>query len=182
MERSTLSHKLLMLYSGMVRLVMTPALDEVPLFRRLRGFLYGRGAASCGPNFQVSSNAVLWGLEHLHVGRDVYVGPGVVVICLDRVSIGDGVLLGPNVVISNGNHVFREGAYRVAENVAAPVVIGPGSWIGAGAVLLAGITIGRGVLVAANAAVTKDAEDFQVIGGVPARPIGAARPQVVEPR
>lgn len=158
-----------MLYSGLVRLGLSPALDEIPALRRLRGWCYGRVMPRCGRNFQVSSDAILWGLEHLHVGHDVYVGPGVVIICLDRVTIGDGVLFGPYAVVSNGNHRFRDGAYQVGENDAAPVGIGAGSWIGANATVLAGVTIGRGVLVAANSAVTQDVEDDDVVGGVPAR-------------
>jgi acetyltransferase-like isoleucine patch superfamily enzyme len=162
-------HKLLMFYSGLVRLALKLALDEIPSLRRLRGFCYGLAMPACGANLQVSSDAILWGLEHLHVGENVYVGPGVVVICLDNVSIGDGVLFGPHVVVSNGNHRFRNGAYQFAENTTAPIAIGAGSWIGANATILSGVTIGKGVLVAANSTVTHDVDDYDVVGGVPAR-------------
>lgn len=164
-----------MLYSGFVRLASCLAFDEVPTFRRLRGFCYGLAMPRCGSNFQVSSTTILWGLEHLHVGDNVYLGPGVVIICLDRVSIGDGVLFGPGVVVSNGNHAFRDGAYQFGENIARPVKIGAGSWIGANATLLAGVSIGRGVLVGANSAVTRDVEDGDVVGGVPARSLRVTR-------
>src|SRR5687767_7824710 len=169
MRSPRFKHRVLMLYSGLVRLGLKLALDEVPPLRRLRGWCYGRAMPSCGRNFQVSSDAILWGLEHLHVGHDVYVGPGVVMICLDRVTIGDGVLFGPSAVVSNGNHRFRDGVYQVAENETAPIGIGTGSWIGANATILAGVTIGRGVLVAANSAVTQDVQDHEIVGGVPAK-------------
>ena len=160
---------MLMLYSGLVRVGCALALDEVPFLRRMRGFLYGLAMPRCGPNFQVSSNVILWGLEHLSVGRDVYVGPGVVIICLDTVTIGDGVLFGPGVVVTNGNHRFRDGAYRMAENLAKPISIDDGSWIGANVTLTAGARIGKGALVAANSVVSRDVDDYDVVGGVPAR-------------
>jgi maltose O-acetyltransferase len=171
-SESRLRHRLLMLFSGCVRLATKPALDEVPLFRRMRGALYARGMPACGRNFQVSSDAILWGLEHLHVGNDVYVGPRVTIICLERVEIGDGVLMAPHVVITNGNHVYRDGRYRVEENEAKPVSIGAGSWIGANVTILAGVRIGRGALVAANAVVTGDVPDYEIVGGVPAKSLG----------
>ena len=163
-----------MLYSGLVRLAFKLALDEVPFLRRLRGFCYGLAMGACGSNFQVSSDAILWGLEHMRIGNGVYVGPGAIFICLDAVTIGDGVLIGPHVVIANGNHRYRDGAYQVAENEAAPITIGAGSWIGANATVLAGVTIGKGALVAANSTVTRDVEDRDSVGGVPARSLRQA--------
>lgn len=162
-----------MLYSGMVRLLLSIALDEIPFLRKMRGSLYGLVMPRCGGNFQVSSNAIIWGLEHLHVGKNVYVGPGVVMICLDKVFIEDGVLIAPNVVITNGNHKFKDGAYCHSENTTEPISIGQGSWIGANVTVLAGAVIGKGVLVAANATVTKNVMDYDVVGGVPAKAFGA---------
>ncbi len=173
MKVSKFRHRLLMLYSGAVRLLTALALDEVPGFRRLRGFLYGRAMRSCGANFQVCSSCTLWGLEHMEVGKNVYLGPGVTIIALDTVKIGDGVLFGPYAVVSNADHVFRDGAYQHAENLAHPVSIGRGSWIGANSTVVGSSeSIGQGVLVAANAVVTRPVEDYCIVGGVPARPIG----------
>src|SRR5262245_45253152 len=169
MKSQRLKHRILMLYSGLVRLVLSPGLDEIPFLRALRGRLYALGMPKCGPNFQVSSNAILWGLEHLHVGSDVYIAPGVTLICLDQLTLGDRVLISPNVVITNGNHVFKDGGYAVSENVVKPVSIGDGSWIGSNSTIVAGVKIGKGVLVAANAAVIRDVPDYDVVGGVPAR-------------
>lgn len=168
MVSGKLRHVLFKIYTGFIRLAFVFLLDEIPLCRRLRGFLYGLVMGRRGKNFQVCSSAVLWGLERLYVGKDVYVGQSVVILCADRVEIGDGVLLGPHVVISNGNHRFIDGAYRL-ENTSAPVSIGAGSWIGAHATIVAGVHIGKGVLVAANACVTKSVDDYDVVGGVPAR-------------
>ena len=171
MTSNHLRHKALMLISGLIRLITRPLLDEVPALRRLRGALYAFTMAECGSNLQVSSDAILWGVEHMRFGRDVYVGPRVTIICLDSLTLGDGVLLGPNVVISNGNHVIRDGFFRVSENEARPISIGSGSWIGANVTVVAGVTIGRGVLVGANSVVTRVVQDFDRVGGIPARSI-----------
>jgi acetyltransferase-like isoleucine patch superfamily enzyme len=165
-------HKFLMLYSGVVRLLMFMALDEIAVLRRLRGFLYGLGMAKCGRNLQVSSSTILWGLERIDMGRDVYIGPNVTIICIDQLRIGNGVLIAPHVVITNGNHVFKEGAYSHTENSASPIVIGDGSWVGANATVVAGVTIGKGALIGAGSVVTKDVKDFERVGGVPARTLG----------
>jgi len=169
MKSAKIRHRILMLYSGIVRLLTRPALDEIPLLRRFRGALYAAAMSECGSNLQVSSDAILWGLEHMELGRDIYIGPRVSIICLDKLRIGDGVLLGPNVVISNGNHVREEGIYKIDKNESHPIAIGAGSWIGANAAILAGVTIGKGVLVAANAVVSRDVPDGDVVGGIPAR-------------
>lgn len=174
MSASRLKHRCLMLYSGAVRLCTALLPDEVPIFRVFRGFLYGLAMPRRGQRFEVSSGVIIWGLEYLHVGSHVYVGPGVKLICLDDVSIGNGVLIGPNVVVSNGNHVFREGAYQRAENVTAPVRIGDGSWVGANATIVAGTVLGCGVLACANSCVRGTVEDYAIVGGVPAKPIGFA--------
>ena len=165
-------HRFLMLYSGFVRLLMRLALDEIPILRNMRGCLYSFGMASCGSNFQPSSDVILWGLEHMRFGRNVYLGPGVVIICLDRLHVGRNVLLGPHVVVSNGNHVFRDGMYRVGENETSPIHIGDGSWVGANSTIVAGVRIGKGALIGANSVVTKDVADYEIVGGVPAKVIG----------
>lgn len=61
----------------------------------------------------------------------------------------------------------------------APIVIGEDVWIAAGAVVLKGTTIGRGAVVAANAVVTRDVADYEIVGGVPAKRIGERRRDAV---
>ena len=53
--------------------------------------------------------------------------------------------------------------------------IGWGSWIGAGAVVMPGVSVGRGAIVGANAVVTRDVDDFDIVGGIPAVVIGNRR-------
>lgn len=167
MAVSKTKHRLLMLYSGFVRLSTMLLIDEIPFFRKLRGFLYGLAMARAGRNLQVCSSAILWGLEHFELGNDIYVGPGAVIIGFAPVQIGHGVLIGPYAVISTGVHRFVDGAYRAAENIAWPVSIGDGSWIAAHATV--GVRIGKGALVTANARVSKAVKDFDIVGSAAAK-------------
>jgi acetyltransferase-like isoleucine patch superfamily enzyme len=90
------------------------------------------------------------------------------------VTIGNDCLIGPGVKIWSANHrvqdpdvlIFAQGYDH------APVVLEEDVWLGANAVVLPGVRIGRGAVVAAGAVVTKDVPPMTVVGGVPAKPIG----------
>ncbi len=89
------------------------------------------------------------------------------------VHIGRDCLLGPYVQIFSENHVFADASTPVIEQgeVAGAVVIGPDCWIGSGSIVLAGVTIGQGAVVAAGSVVTRDIAPGVVVAGVPAREI-----------
>lgn len=90
------------------------------------------------------------------------------------IVISDFVRVGPNCYITDHDHGFRRGEVVCRQPmVSAPVFIGRDVWIGAGAAVLKGVTIGEGAVVAAGAVVTKDVPAWAIMGGVPARQIGA---------
>lgn len=125
-------------------------------------------------------------------GRDVRVAPGAIVRIGDNqpgantfiglytyingdVRIGENVLIGPHCSITAGHHTFdAETQWFSARTPAAenPIAIGAGSWLASGCVVTAGVTIGRCNLICANAVVTRDTEDYAIMAGTPARPIG----------
>ncbi|GAA4174859.1 acyltransferase [Gryllotalpicola koreensis] len=90
------------------------------------------------------------------------------------IDIGDDCLLGPDVAVLSENHIADDldVPIRAQGEKRARVVIEDDVWLGAKAVVLAGVTIGRGAIVAAGAVVTKDVEAGAIVGGVPAREIG----------
>jgi maltose O-acetyltransferase len=101
--------------------------------------------------------------------------------CLDGrggLSIGDYVSISPGVWILTDSHDMHDPLFR---EVLAPVTIGNHAWIGSRALILPGVTVGEGAVVAAGAVVTSDVEPYTVVGGVPARPIGT-RNRNVKPR
>lgn len=86
------------------------------------------------------------------------------------VTIGNHVNLAQGITVTALNHNFDDTTKRIDEQGIAtkPVVISDDVWIGANAVILPGVTIGRHVVVAAGAVVTKDVPDNTIVGGVPA--------------
>lgn len=89
------------------------------------------------------------------------------------VCIGNNVNLAQGITVTALNHNFEDTTKRIDEQGIStkPVMIGDDVWIGANAVILPGVTIGRHVVVAAGAVVTKDVPDYSVVGGVPAKVI-----------
>ncbi|MFN2524376.1 MAG: DapH/DapD/GlmU-related protein [Mycobacteriales bacterium] len=105
------------------------------------------------------------GPGRIRIGNGVFINSGVVVYSEAAITIGDDVALANEVyVMDTGSHGI-EG--RNPEP--APVSIGDGTWVGARAIVLPGVTIGKRVVVAAGAVVTKDVPDEVLVAGNPAR-------------
>lgn len=103
------------------------------------------------------------------IGKNVFINAGCHFQDHGGVSIGDGCLIGHNVVFATLNHDFNP-ATRAAMTP-APIKLGKNVWIGSNAVILPGVSIGDGAIVAAGAVATKDVPANCVVGGVPARRI-----------
>jgi maltose O-acetyltransferase len=86
-----------------------------------------------------------------------------------RVTLGRGVGIGAQVSIITSNHDIGPSTQRNGRWYHLPVNIEDGCWIGARALILPGVTVGRGSIVAAGAVVTSDCEPNCIYGGVPAR-------------
>lgn len=90
------------------------------------------------------------------------------------VVVGDDSLIGPGVRLVSYQHCFAAGStVRSQPTDAKPIHIGSDVWIGANAVVLAGVTVGDGSVIAAGAVVTRDVVPGTVVAGVPARVIKA---------
>ncbi|QBX55869.1 acyltransferase [Nocardioides seonyuensis] len=105
------------------------------------------------------------------IGRRAAVGARNFIHGGGGVTIEEDVLLGPGVQIFSENHNFENPELPVIEQgeQPGPVLIGRGSWLGAGAIVVAGVTIGEGVVVAAGSVVTADVAPHTVVAGSPAR-------------
>lgn len=89
------------------------------------------------------------------------------------VIIEDLTLVGPYCSLTSNTHLFdTEIRSFTRKNKGAPIRVGRGSWLASGVTVTAGVTIGKGNLICANAVVTKDTEDFCIYGGTPARKLG----------
>lgn len=103
--------------------------------------------------------------NHCNINRDCFIQAA------GGVTVGDWVLIAPRVAIISQNHVFDgiDVPVSMAPDHRASVVIGDDAWIGMHAVILPGVRIGRGAVVAAGAVVNKDVEPFSIVAGVPAK-------------
>ncbi len=109
----------------------------------------------------------------LAIGDDVDLALGVVVTAGGGVSIGDRTLVGYRTQILSSNHVVPPRGVRIfgAGHERKPVVIGRDVWIGANVVVLPGVEIGEGAVVAASSVVTRSVPAYAIVAGNPARVI-----------
>lgn len=135
---------------------------------RLAGFDVARGA------FIMSNLRLVSGVEgfygKLHIGPGVVTGSRITLNLDAHVAIGKNVSLGPDVIIYTGSHPLGPGSQRrLSEIVAKPVSIEDGCWVGLAAIILPGVTIGHGSVVAAGAVVTQDVPPDSYVEGNPAQ-------------
>jgi tetrahydrodipicolinate N-acetyltransferase len=110
----------------------------------------------------------------LSIGHETNVnGLGTKILVADSVTIGAGCTFSWDVqILDNDFHTMTVGG--VQQPSAAPIVIGDRVWVGTRAIVLKGVTIGDGAIVAAGAIVTKDVPAGAVVAGIPAKAVGSA--------
>ena len=109
----------------------------------------------------------------IKIGQEVFIGYGVELDISDRLTMGNHVLIAPGCFITDHQHKY--GAHdliAVQGCESAPVIIEDDVWLGANAVVLQGIRVGKGAIVGANAVVMRDVAPMTIVTGAPARPIG----------
>lgn len=125
--------------------------------------------------------------DHTRIGEGVHIGAGVRIGANCKIQDGallyegchleDGVFIGPGVIVTNDRHpraVNPDGSLRTDEDwTLEGVVVETGASIGAGALILAGVRIGRWAVVGAGSLVTHDVAPHSLVLGVPARPVGS---------
>ena len=110
-----------------------------------------------------------FGGAHVHFGDNVYANFGLTMVDDTHIYVGDHTMFGPNVIVASAGHPvlpeLREKAYQFN----MPVHIGKNCWIGAGAVIVPGVTIGDNTVIGAGSVVTKDIPADVVAVGNPCR-------------
>lgn len=108
----------------------------------------------------------------LSIGDGTYIGRFVHINAWREVIIEKDVLIADRVFISDADHKFEDleiPISRQGDEYKGSVIIKSGSWLGIGAVILPGVTIGLNSVVGANSVVTKDVPDYTIVAGIPAR-------------
>ncbi|HET9345225.1 MAG TPA: acyltransferase [Candidatus Limnocylindrales bacterium] len=152
--------------------------------------------ADLEPNVRVGPGTSIWHRAQLRtgasvgaecvIGRDVFIDEGVSIgnrvkiqnaaLVYNGVTVEDGVFIGPGAILTNDRYpraITSTGDLARADDWAvSPITLRQGSSIGAGAVVVAGVEVGRFAMAGAGAVVTRDVTDFALVAGSPAHRIG----------
>lgn len=109
--------------------------------------------------------------KNIHIGDHVFLNVSCAILDCNEVRIGHHVMIGPFVQIYTAAHHIRAETRIMGLEVAKPIVIEDNVWLGGGAILLPGVTIGRNAVVGGGAVVSRDVPANTVVGGNPARVI-----------
>lgn len=110
-----------------------------------------------------------WGGHHVHFGKNVYANFILTLVDDTHIYVGDYTMFGPNVVIATGGHPLLPELREKGYQYNASVRIGKNCWIGAGTIIVPGITIGDNVVIGAGSIVTKDIPSNTLAVGNPCR-------------
>ena len=110
-----------------------------------------------------------WGGHHVHLGSNVYANAGLKLVDDTHIYIGESTMLGPNVVLATAGHPIDPELRAQALQYNMPVHIGKNCWLGAGVIVMPGVTIGDNTVIGAGSIVTKDIPSGVVAVGNPCR-------------
>ena len=106
-------------------------------------------------------------LQRLHFGKNIYANFNLTLVDDTHIYVGDYTMFGPNVTVATAGHPILPELRSQGYQYNAPVHIGKNCWIGTGAIIVPGITIGDNVVIGAGSVVTKDIPSNVVAVGVP---------------
>lgn len=120
-----------------------------------------------GENSHVMAPIAGAAFDYVKIGNNVYINSNSLLMARGEIEIDDDVMLAANVQLISNNHDEYDRQILTCK----PVHIKKGAWIGAGATILPGVTIGKYAIVGAGSVVTKDVGDYEVAVGSPAKVI-----------
>lgn len=149
---------------------------HVPIHTVRKAF-YIMGGMHVGRGSTVHMGARFYDPKNIHIGEDTIIGEHAVLDGREKLHIGNHVAFGTEVMVYNSKHDINDENFAP---VTHPTVIEDHVYIGPRAIIMPGVTVGRGAVVAAAAVVTKDVKPHEIVAGVPAMSIGER--QLKDPR
>jgi acetyltransferase-like isoleucine patch superfamily enzyme len=140
----------------------------VPIYI-FRWIIYILAGAKIHPSAHLHMGTQFFNPAGVKIGQGSIVGQNAFLDGRDNLTIGKYVDIASEVMIYNSEHDINSEYFEAKNN---PVEIGDFVFIGPRAIILPGVKIGKGAVIAAGAVVTKDVEEFKIVGGVPAKEIG----------
>ncbi len=140
-------------------------------FFPLRRFLLSLAKIDIGKNVSFCGFGWIYGRGKLLIGENTWLSPGIIFHTHEdaRIEIGKSCDIGPGSEFIIGSHLIGDKSRRGGEGIASNISIGDGTWIGAKVLVLDGVSIGSGCVIAAGSTVIKDVEDNCLVAGVPAK-------------
>lgn len=132
----------------------------------VRRFFYRLGGMHIGKGSTLHGGAIFYDTRNIHIGEDTIIGENAVLDGRARLTIGSHIDMASEVMIYNAEHDVTSEDFHAIQ---APVVIEDYVFIGPRAIILPGVTLGKGSVIGAGAVVTKDVAPFTIVGGVPAK-------------
>lgn len=135
-----------------------------------------------GPGFHAGARVRLWSKHNMQIGKNFYIGRDSLIEC-DAIIGNDVILANKVALIGRYDHNYQQIGVpvRMASQIRDPdyswkglhmkIVIGDDVWIGYGSIVLGGVTIGNGSIIAAGSIVTKDVDSYSIYAGAPAKKI-----------
>jgi len=135
-----------------------------------RRVLYRLAGVKLESNVRLNGGSVIQ-YPNVFIGSNTWIGRGTEIVSTPSASvrIGDRCDVSQGVLFIVGSHTVGTRERRAGSGESRPITVGPGTWIGARATVLGGVSIGSGVIVAAGALVREDVPDNVVVAGVPAK-------------
>jgi len=133
--------------------------------RNLRTLVARMFGAQIGSHSSLSNSCKIWYPKNLQMGEWSIISENCNIYSVDKIKIGNRTTISCDVFICTAGHDISS---KIMELTYSPIIIGSDVWIAARAVILPGVTIGDGAVVAAGSIVTKDVEPWTVVGGNPA--------------
>ena len=167
-----MDNKVIRILVNGVRFIGTPfykrvlAVDTTTIIRKT-----SKASINIGQGFRSRRNVEINARDQgsIKIGNNVFFNSSCIITSRNKIEIGDNTILGPGVIVYDNDHVIRDGLVVDNEFTTAPVSIGKNVWIGACSVILPGVTIGDGSVIAAGSVVTKDIPADCVAGGNPCK-------------
>lgn len=150
--------------------ILSPGEFTISLFRYIKLRLFCKNIGSfAGDNILYANGLKIRGsYGKISIGQRCSFGGNVILHAHDRIFIGNDCLFAYGVNIATATHDWHQKTMNQTF-VTAPVIIGDNIWVGINAIILPGVHIGNGAVIAAGAVVTKDIPALAIVGGVPAK-------------
>lgn len=154
--------------------ILNKVCSTVLLPNFIRRFLYRMNGIDLERNVNICAHCFM-GSNKLKIGRGTFVNYNVWFNTAGGIRIGSQCNIACNVMFLTSTHEFGDEGRRAGTDISKAITIGDGTWIGARAIILPGVTIGKAVIIGAGAVVTKDCESNCLYAGNPARKIKELR-------